>query len=70
MEKNLPVEVDVPEKMSEWGRIKGAIALVQAIGDLSLIAFYFLLRVGEYTVKFRSLVVVPTDANEKQTNQF
>ena len=52
VEKKFPVEVDVPKKMSDWDRIKGTTILVQAIGDLALIAFYFLLRVGEYTIKF------------------
>ena len=35
----------------------------QAIGDLSLIAFYYLLRIGEYTIK-------GTRNNTKQTVQF
>jgi hypothetical protein len=63
VEKKLPVEVDVPNRMAARGRTSGASALTRAIGDLAIIAFYFLLRVGEYTVKFRG-------NSAKQTEQF
>jgi hypothetical protein len=49
--KTLPVEVDVPELLVEWGLQSGALLLAGVVGDLTLIAFYFLLRVGEYTIK-------------------
>ena len=49
--KKLPVEVDVPEFLSAVGQRSQANDLDQAIGDLALIAFYYLLRVGEYTLK-------------------
>jgi hypothetical protein len=49
--KKLPVEVDVPELLVKWGVVMGAAALATVVGDLTLIAFYFLLRVGEYTIK-------------------
>ena len=49
--KKLPVEADVPEFLSAAGTTSAATALDQAIGDLTLIAFYYLLRVGEYTIK-------------------
>ena len=49
--KELPVEVDVPEQMARMGRVACALDMVKAVGDLALIAFYFLLRVGEYTVR-------------------
>ena len=49
--KKLPIEVDVPEYLVKHGRTAGASALSTAVGDLTLIAFYYLLRVGEYTVK-------------------
>lgn len=49
--KQLPVEADVPELLAENGRDGNATALDQAIGDLTLIAFYYLLRIGEYTIK-------------------
>ena len=49
--KKLPVEADVPELLVKWGTAAGATARESAIGNLALMAFYFLLRVGEYTVK-------------------
>ena len=50
--KQLPVEADVPELLAERGRDRAAAtSLDHAIGDLTLIAFYYLLRIGEYTVK-------------------
>lgn len=61
--KKLPVEVDVPEFVVRMAYlIVGAIG-AQAIADSILIAFYYLLRVGEYTCKGKR--------NEsKQTVQF
>lgn len=61
--KKLPVEVDVPEFLVKRGRATGASALATAVGDLTLIAFYYLLRVGEYTVK-------GSRNDSKQTVQF
>jgi hypothetical protein len=49
--KKLPVESDVPELLSHIGSLNNVNQLGKAIGDLALIAFYYLLRVGEYTVK-------------------
>ncbi len=49
--KMLPVEADVPELLVKMGYDKSGLAHSQAVGDLSLIAFYYLLRIGEYTVK-------------------
>ena len=49
--KKLPVEVDVPEEVAKLGASPDASEHTRTVGDLSLIAFYFLLRVGEYTVK-------------------
>ena len=70
VKKKLPVEVDVPEQMARMGRVACALDMVKAVGDLALIAFYFLLRVGEYTVRGcagrRSAVV----DYSKQTEQF
>ena len=59
--KKLPVESDVPEWLVDAGMVEGAGALEQAVGDLALIAFYYLLRVGEYTKKgtSRSTQTVP-----------
>ena len=50
-QKKLPVEVDVPELLVEWGMASSAVLLSAIVGDLTLVAFYFLLRVGEYTIK-------------------
>ncbi len=50
-EKKLPVEADVPELLFDMGYGPNGTTLGQAVGNLSLIAFYYLLRVGEYTVK-------------------
>lgn len=50
-EKKMPVEVDVPEYLVKCGLMPGASQLVRCIGDWVLIAFYFLLRIGEYTKK-------------------
>jgi hypothetical protein len=49
--KKLPVEVDVLEYLVKLGLVPGAFELVKATGDLSLIAIYYLLRVGEYTTR-------------------
>ena len=51
--KMLPVEADVPELLVELGYGKDGTTQTQAIGDLALVAFYYLLRIGEYTVKGR-----------------
>jgi hypothetical protein len=50
-EKKLPVESDVPEYLVNKAGHKAPTALGQAIDDLTTIVFYYLLRVGEYTVK-------------------
>ena len=60
--KKLPVAIDVPEFLSAVGAMTTN-ELDRAIGDLVLIAFYYLLRVGEYTVKERR-------NSSKQTVQF
>lgn len=59
----LPVESDVPEWLVERGLNNSATELDKAVGDLVMVAFYYLLRVGEYTTKGKR--------NEtKQTVQF
>jgi hypothetical protein len=50
-QKKLPVEANVPELLVEMGYGKLGFVQNQAIGDLSLIAFYYLLCISEYTVK-------------------
>lgn len=61
--KKLPVEVDAPEFIADAGRHKVASPLTAALGDMALIAFYYVLRVGEYTVK-------GSWNNSMQTEQF
>ena len=61
--KKIPCAIDLPEKMASWGLEKGASELEKAVGNLSLVAIYYLLRIGEYTVKrYKN--------NTKQTEQF
>ena len=59
----MPVEEDVPEFLSDRSRIIGSSELFKAVDDLALIGFYYLLRVGEYTVK-------RSRNKTKQTKQF
>ncbi len=61
--KQLPVEVDVPELLVKHGLAPNASELDHAIGDLTMIAFYYLLRIGEYTTK-------GVRNNSKQTEEF
>jgi hypothetical protein len=61
------VEADVPELLVEMGYGKLGSMQSQAIGDLSLIAFYYLLCIGEYTVKCQRDW---TKRDRKQTVQF
>jgi hypothetical protein len=49
--KMLLVKADVPEVLVEMGYSKSGLPHAQAIGDLSLIAFYYLLCIGKYIVK-------------------
>jgi hypothetical protein len=61
--KMLPVEANIPEHVAFAATLPGATLLDKAIGDLMLIAFYYLLRIGEYTCK-------TTRNNSKQMIQF
>ena len=45
------MEVDVPEYLVDLAYIKGATEKNKAVSDLVMIAFYYLLRVGEYAAK-------------------
>ncbi len=49
--KMLPVEADVPKLLVKMGYGQSGSAHAQAVGDLSLIAFDYLLRIGGYTVE-------------------
>ena len=62
-EKKCAIGVDIPERLCKLGLTKGATPWLQAVGDWALIAFYFLLRIGEYTIK-------RTKNQSKQTVQF
>jgi hypothetical protein len=44
--KKLPVEVDVCELLVKVGLASGASEKTKAVGDLCLIAFYYLLRIA------------------------
>ncbi len=61
--KKLPVGIDVPEYISLCSLRPTATEHDKAAADLILIAFYYLLRVGEYTIKH-------TRNESKQTVQF
>jgi hypothetical protein len=50
-QKKLPVEADVPKLLVKMGYGKLGSVHAQAVGDLSLIAFYYLLPIGKYTFK-------------------
>ena len=49
--KKLPVGIDAPDFLSELRMEKYATEMVKAVVDCTIIEFYYLLRVGEYTVK-------------------
>ena len=61
--KKLPVQADVVELLVDAAYKNGQNPGQQATADLSMIAFYYLLRVGEYTIKDKR-------NNTKQTVQF
>jgi hypothetical protein len=61
--KQLPVQADVPEFLVNLGLSPEARELDCSIGNLTMIAFYYLLCIGEYTTKgMRN--------NSKQTQEF
>ena len=49
--KKSPEEVDVPEYLTELGRCDAASQLLKLVGDNSLMAYYYLLRVGDYSYR-------------------
>ena len=61
--KKLPIEVDIPEYLVERSMEPDAGKGQKAIADLTLIAFYYLLRVGKYTCRTKRNI-------EKQMVQF
>ncbi len=54
-QKKLLVEADVPEYLIKCTLDPSASELNKAVGDLTLITFYYLLQVGEYTVKEKKI---------------
>jgi hypothetical protein len=50
-QKKLPIESDVPEYLVNEAGHKAATVLNQAIADLTTIAFYYLLLIGELLSK-------------------
>lgn len=61
--KMLPVEANIPEYLVNISLQPTALVREKAVGDLALIAFYYLLQIGEYTIKGLS-------NDSKQTQQF
>ena len=61
--KQLPVEADVPEFLVQLGLSPEARELDRTLGDLTMIAFYYLLCIGKYNTK-------GTRNNSKQTEEF
>ena len=53
VEQKLACHPDLPDFACDFGLREGATQQQEATGDLVLIAFYYLLRVGEYTTKTR-----------------
>ena len=49
--KKSTVEVDIPEYLAVLVRCDAALELLKSVRYKSLIAYYYLLQVGEYTVK-------------------
>ena len=64
--KELPVEADVPEFLVNLAMSTRASQCDKATADLTMIAFYYLLRVGEYTNKGTGT----QSTNATQTQQF
>ena len=64
--KKLPVEVDVPEWLIDRAE-KSESEKLKAIGDHALVGYYYLLRIGEYTIRHGQSHAKQTD---KQTEQF
>ncbi len=61
--KQLPVEANIPEFLVQLGLSPEACKLDCTLGNLTMIAFYYLLRIGEYTTKGNC-------NNSKQTEEF
>ncbi len=62
-DKATSVKVDVPKYLVKLGMSKDASKLDRAMCNLTMIAFYYLLRIGEYATK-------GVRDNSKQTQEF
>ena len=49
--KTISVGIDVPAFLEELGMEKDVTKMLKSVGNCAIITFYYLLRVGEYTVK-------------------
>ena len=49
--KKSPIEVDVPEYLAGLVRCDAALELLKSVGDNSFMAYYYLLKSGDYTLK-------------------
>ena len=61
--KKLPVQSDIPELLVDMAYQQGKTQHQRATANLTMIAFYYLLRVGKYTIK-------GSQNNTKQAIQF
>ena len=52
--KKLPVEVDIPEELVKMAQNEHSSLKERRVANLTLVAFYYLLRVGEYTSTHRN----------------
>ena len=53
--KKLAVHPDLTDWRCKWGHRKGSSPQKKAVGDLEMIAFYYILRVGGYTAPKRQV---------------
>ena len=63
--KKLPVEVDIPEELVKMAQNEFSSWKERRVADLALVAFYYLLRVGEYTSTHRN----SKGGKKKRTNK-
>ena len=68
VQKKLAVHPDLPQAAVEWGTRVRCSERQRAVADLVNVAFYFLLRVGEYTTKTRRRG--EKKGKKKRTRQF
>lgn len=59
----IAVPVAIPEQYAIVGLLSAATPKETAIGDLVLISYFYLLRVGEYTKNVEKATVVPSNSD-------